>query len=106
MTLKDGSARDAQVAPGALDPRRPSEPARQPTAASRGHHVVMLGIGLAAVAGLPRDRRFQQHVIMVAIVLAAVVGLSRDGSVSSLARLSAWDARRNLRIGKADKPSG
>ncbi len=85
--------RHAQVAPGAETSRSLSKQVRQSLAARRWQHAIMIGIGLAAVAHLPRDSHSQQHAIMLVIGLAAVAGIGRDNQ----ARLAAWDKRRNLR---------
>jgi hypothetical protein len=54
-------------------------------------------IGLALAARLARDSRSYEHVIMVVIGVAAVAGLGRASQTRSFARLAAWDKRRNLR---------
>ncbi len=56
----------------------------------------MAVIGLALAVRLARDSRSYQHVIMVVIGLAAVAGLGRASQTRSFARLAAWDKRRNL----------
>lgn len=57
----------------------------------------MAVIGLALAARLARDSRTYEHVIMVVIGVAAVAGLGRASQTRSFARLAAWDKRRNLR---------
>jgi hypothetical protein len=70
--------------------------ARRLPGASDPRHVVMVVVGLAAVAHLAQDRRNLQHVVMVVVVLAAIEGLARGSKDRLLARLVAWDRRRNL----------
>ena len=93
--VDSGSARDAQLAPGAVTSRGPSTGARPPGPASR-QNVLKL-VGLAAVARLPWDRRFQVQVITLAIGLAAAAKITREGQTTSFARIAAWDKQRNLR---------
>ena len=67
-----------------------------PTTANSGHRAAMAVIGLALAARLARDSRIYEHVIMVVIGVAAVAGLGRASQTRSFARLAAWDKRRNL----------
>jgi len=95
MTVDSGSARDAQLAPGATISRGPGAQARPAGPASRQN--VIKFVGLAAVARLPWDRRFQVQVITLAIGLAAAARIAREGQTTSFARIAAWDKQRNLR---------
>ena len=90
-----------------------TESARQSGAVSRKRRTAMLVVGLAAVARLPRDPRFQRKVIVLVVGLAAAARLAQNGHTNSLARLAAWDRRQEARIlrtvkGKAklDVPKG
>jgi hypothetical protein len=56
---------------------------------------MMLAVGLATVASLPRNPGFRAGVITIAIGLAALAGLGRENQARSFARLAAWDKRRN-----------
>jgi hypothetical protein len=56
----------------------------------------MAVIGLALAVRLARDSRIYQHVIMIVIGLAAVAGLGRASQARSFARLAAWDKWRHL----------
>ena len=95
MKVDSRSARDAQLTPGAVTTRGPNAQARPPGPASRQN--VMKLVGLATVARLPWDRRFQVQVITLAIALAAAARIAREGQTTSFARISAWDKQRNLR---------
>jgi len=68
------------------------------------HRLIVLGIEVSALVHLLRDRRFQQNVIVGIIVLAALSGLARENRARNIARLVAWDKKRELRRGPA--PSG
>lgn len=59
----------------------------------RQRRRVAYGIGLAALASLPWDRRVQERAVVVVIVLAAVAGLARATQANSLDRLLAWNDR-------------
>jgi hypothetical protein len=65
--------------------------------ASRGHRLIVLGIGLEAFLNLLRNPRFQRNVITGLIGLAALARLSRESQARSLARLAAWDKKQDLR---------
>ncbi|HBW21604.1 MAG: hypothetical protein ACLPN6_26380 [Streptosporangiaceae bacterium] len=69
-------------------------------AADRGQQVALIVIGVAVLAHLPRERRTWQHAIMLAIGLAAAAGLAQESQARSLARLVAWDQRRNRQGGR------
>lgn len=56
----------------------------------------MLTVGLGVVAHVLRSPRFHELVIVGVIGLAAVAGLSRENQVRTLARVAAWDKKRNL----------
>ena len=83
--------------------------ASQPQETSSGHNVSMVVIGLAVVARLMRDPRTYEAAIVVVIAVAAAAGLGRASQAHSLARLAAWDKRRNAterRMLKPGKSSG
>jgi hypothetical protein len=97
MTTNVGSARDARVVPagGSGGPARQSRPAN-------GHQrVIMIVVGLAAAASLPRKRAFQAGVITLAIGVAAIARIGRENQTRSIARLADWDRRRNPRYQQA-----
>jgi hypothetical protein len=73
------------------------KPAQRSWSQNSGKQLAMLMIGVAAVARLPGNSRTHQHVIMVGLVLAAVAGLGRDSQTRSRERLVAWDQRRHQR---------
>jgi hypothetical protein len=56
----------------------------------------MVLIGVALAARLARDGRTYEHVVMVVIGVAAAASLGRHSGARSVARLAAWDKRRNL----------
>jgi len=63
----------------------------------------MLTIGLGVVANVLRSRRFHELVMVFVIGLAAVAGLSRENQARALARVVAWDEKRNLRDQRTPK---
>lgn len=65
--------------------------------ADRQQRVIVLTIGLGAVANTLRSRRFHEQVIIGVIGLAALVSLARENRASALVRLAAWDKRQSLR---------
>jgi len=79
----------------AVTPRNPARPVRRAWGANGQRHGIMAVIGLALAARLARDSRNYQHVIMVVIGVVAVAGLGRASGARSVARLAAWDKRRN-----------
>ncbi len=89
MTVSIGSMRDAHVGL--------AKPAQRSWSERSGKQLTILMIGVAAVSRLPGNSRTQQHVIMVGLVLAAVAGLGRDSQTRSRERLVAWDQRRHQR---------
>ena len=96
MTINVGSARDARGVPSG----GPGGPPRSRPA--NGHqHVIMVLVGLAAAASLPRRRAFQAGVITLAIGVAAMARIGRENQTRSTARLAAWDRRRNPRYQQA-----
>ena len=97
MTMNVRIARHAHAMPGMQVSRRPSGSARLSRATGRRRHAVIVVIGLAAVARLPWDSRVQQQAIVLAIGLAAVAALAKENQDRSIARLVAWDQRRNRR---------
>jgi len=58
----------------------------QARAASRTRDMVLLGIGISAVARLLGSRRFQVRVITGVIGVAALAGLAREGEVPVMVR--------------------
>ena len=60
-------------------------------------------IGLGAVAIILRSRRLHELVIVGVIGLAALARLSRENQARTLARVAAWDKRRNLRDQRTSK---
>ena len=96
MAMEIGSGRDAHRTPGAVNSARTGGPAGQSRAASGERRVIMLAIGLGVVANVLRSPRFRELVIVGVIGLAAVAGLSRENQARTLARVAAWDKKRNL----------
>ncbi len=71
--------------------------ARPVRAADRHRRAALVGVVVVALARLPKDKRFQETVITVVIALAALAALARESQARSIARLAAWDQRRNQR---------
>ena len=65
-------------------------------------HVLLL-LGLAELGHLARDRRFQARMIMVAIGLAAVASMGRENRANAFERLAAWQKSQDLRLQRAAK---
>lgn len=103
MAMENGSGRDAHRTPGVVVSARTDGPAGQSRAADGQRRVVMLMIGLGAVANLVRSRRFHEMVIVGVIGLAALARMSRENQARTLARVAAWDERRNLRDQRTPK---
>jgi len=59
----------------------------QARAASRTRDMVLLGIGISAVARLLRSRRFQVRVITGVIGVAALAGMARESEVPVMVRV-------------------
>jgi hypothetical protein len=97
MAMETGSGRDAFRTPGAVVSARTGGPAGQSRTANGQRQVVMLMIGLGAAANLVRSRGFHEMVIVGVIGLAALARMSRENQARNLARVAAWDKRRNLR---------
>jgi hypothetical protein len=92
-----GSSREAQKTPKAVFSEGVRARGEQSRTAGRKHDVIMLGIGVGAVARILRSRRFHVGVISGAIALAALRGMARENRTRAFARLTAWDKRQNLR---------
>ena len=89
MTNTAGAVRDADVAAdGSLQRLRREE--------SCPKYVVML-VGLGAVGHLVRDRRFWLNVIVLGVGLAAAAGVVRKSGAGGFARLVAWDRKQAQR---------
>ena len=71
--------------------------ARPRIGGDRRRHAALFATVLVALARLPRDKRFQERAITLVIALAAAAALARESQARSLARLAAWDKRRNQR---------
>jgi hypothetical protein len=93
----DESISGTVKAPGLSNLRGARRPARQPGAANRQRRMIILGIELNAVARYLGSSRFREHVIVAALGLAALAALARENHERNVARLVAWDQRRNLR---------
>src|ERR1019366_10298826 len=63
--------------------------------------MVILWIGLSALARFVGSRRFLSYVISGALGLAALASLSRDNQTRTVARIAAWDKQRSLRDKRA-----
>ena len=103
MAIDNGMGRDAHTAPEAVISGGHRGAARQPGAASRQRGVLVLGLGAAAVAGYLGSRRLHVQVLVGIIGLAALAGLARESQTRSLARLAAWDKRRQARQPRSGK---
>jgi hypothetical protein len=76
--------------------RKTREAPQQPQV-SKDHNdnrIVLLGIGLSAVARLLRDPGFQARVITAIIGLAVLGHTIRESQARTAQRLIAWDKRR------------
>jgi|GEM_PF-1543087 hypothetical protein len=98
MAINAGPARYGRMAGTQISPRLDTSVRLR--AADRGQQVALIVIGVAVLAHLPRERRTWQHAIMLAIGLAAAAGLAQESQARSLARLVAWDQRRNRQGGR------
>ena len=80
-----------------LSDQSPATPgaARQPPGASSGHRMSMVVIGLAVAARIMRDPRTYETAIVIGLGVAAVAGLGKASRTNSFARLAAWDKRRH-----------
>jgi hypothetical protein len=103
MAMEIGSGRHAHRTPGAVVSARTGGPAGQSRAANGQRQVVMLMIGLGAATNLVRSRRFHEMVIVGVIGLAALARMSKENQARNLARVAAWDKRRNLRDQRTPK---
>src|ERR1700685_3680211 len=74
-----GPSGDAQETPRALISGGVHMSEGQARAASRTRDMILLGIGISAVARLLGSRRFQVRVITGVIGVAALAGLAREG---------------------------
>jgi hypothetical protein len=86
MTEAEPSA-DAQKTPKALILGGVHMSEGQARAASRTRDMVLLGIGISAVARLLRSRRFQVRVITGVIGVAALAGMARESEVPVMVRV-------------------
>jgi hypothetical protein len=59
----------------------------QAQAASRTRNMILLGIGISAVARLLGSRRFQVRVITGVIGVAALAGMARESEIPVMVRL-------------------
>lgn len=103
MTSDVGTRRDARNAPEAAISAGTGRAARRSRPAIRRHRLITVGIELDAVARLLRSRRFHERLIVGGIVLAALSRLARENQARTLARLAAWDKRRNPRSARTAK---
>ncbi len=62
-------------------------PERQARAASRTRDMILLGIGISAVARFLGSRRFQVRVITGVIGVAALAGMMRESEVPAMVRV-------------------
>ncbi len=95
MTTEVGSGRNSRKEPGAVISVRAGRPARRSRAVSRQHGMVWLGIGLVMLARVLRSRRFHEQVIIGVVGLGALARLAQENQAHVLARLAAWNRRRN-----------
>jgi hypothetical protein len=88
------SGRDAQTAPGAATPAAAIGPVRQARAVRHNSRIVWSLIGLKAAGDVLRSRRTQELAIVGVIMVAALAHGARESQAQMLARLIAWDKRR------------
>ena len=93
MVREVGSGRDAQTAPGAAIPAAAIEPAR-PARAMHQNRAAWSLIGLKVAGDVLRSRQTHQLAIVGAIMVAALAHGARESQAQMLARLIAWDKRR------------
>ena len=62
-------------------------PEGQAQAGNRTRDMILLGIGISAVARLLGSRRFQVRVITDVIVVAALAGMARESEVPVMVRV-------------------
>jgi len=60
---------------------------KQAPTASRTHDMILLGVGISAVARLLGSRRFQVRVITGVIAVAALAGMARESEVPVMVRV-------------------
>jgi hypothetical protein len=96
MKTEAGSGPNAQGAPEAAISGGTNGSARRLRTVSRQHRAIMFRLEMGAVARLLQSRRFHENVIIGVIGLAALAQLFRENQARALARLVAWDKRRNL----------
>ena len=95
MRIHIGSRRGAHRAPGTVIARKTRVAPQQPQASKKhtDNRIVLLGIGLSAVARLLRDPGFQARVITGIIGLAVLGRAVRENQARTVQRLIAWDKR-------------
>src|SRR5580700_8208124 len=81
-----GPSGDAQKTPRALISGGVHMSEGQARAASRSRDMILLGIGISAVARLLGSRRFQVRVITGVIGVAALAGMARESEVPVMVR--------------------
>src|SRR5580700_3948055 len=82
-----GSSGDAQKTPRALISGGVQMSEGQARAASRTRDMILLAIGISAVARLLGSRRFQVRVITGVIGVAALAGMARESEVPVMVRV-------------------
>ena len=93
MVREVRSGRDAQTAPGAAVPAAVIGPVRQARAVHHNRTAWSL-IGLKMAGDVLRSRRSQELAIVGAIMVAALAHGACQSQAQMLARLIAWDKRR------------
>ena len=97
MTVSNNSASPAYQGPGSATRSGPSDEARQSKAAKSEQRLTMSVMGLLGIRML-MDHKFHEHVIVLAIGVAAVAVLARERQTKMLVRLVAWDKHQEARF--------
>lgn len=84
---KAGSSLDTRKTPRAVISGGARTPGRQSRAADRQRDMILLGVGISAVARYLGSRRFQARVITGVIGLAALAEITRQSEIPVAVRL-------------------
>ena len=95
--MSNNLARSAHQGAGSATPPGPSDGARQSEKTKSEQRLTMSVMGLIAIRML-LDHKFHEYVIVLAIGVAAVAGLTRERQTKMLARLAVWDKRQEERF--------
>ena len=95
--MSNNLGRSGYQGPGSATPPGSSDGARQSETAKSEQRLNMSVMGLIAIRML-MDHKLHEYVIMLAIGVAAVAGLTRERQTKTLARLAVWDKRQEERF--------